>query len=151
MVGVGQAFGVGAAHCICHQYQWCPIGSLRCLLQNKMHKIAPNLSVAVGTEVAARLMGVAGGLVHLSKIPACNVQVGPERPAGCLQSAQLHAGWHMQPAHVIGMALSVMPPLNCHKQTLLAVLGSLHHTGRMQHLGAGAPNKGLVCLCSPWV
>ena len=45
------------------------------LVQTKMHKIAPNLSKAVGTEVAARLMGVAGGLVHLSKIPACNVQV----------------------------------------------------------------------------
>jgi len=41
-----------------------------------MHKIAPNLSTAVGTEVAARLMGVAGGLINLSKMPACNVQVG---------------------------------------------------------------------------
>ena len=45
------------------------------LVQQKMHKIAPNLSAAVGTEIAARLMGVAGGLVSLSKMPACNVQV----------------------------------------------------------------------------
>ena len=45
------------------------------LVQQKMHKIAPNLSTAVGTEVAARLMGVAGGLINLSKMPACNVQV----------------------------------------------------------------------------
>lgn len=45
------------------------------LVQQKMHKIAPNLSAAVGTEIAARLMGVAGGLVNLSKMPACNVQV----------------------------------------------------------------------------
>lgn len=29
----------------------------------------------VGTEIAAQLMGVAGGLVSLSKMPACNVQV----------------------------------------------------------------------------
>jgi U4/U6 small nuclear ribonucleoprotein PRP31 len=40
-----------------------------------MHQIAPNLSAAIGSEVAARLMGVAGGLMSLSKMPACNVQV----------------------------------------------------------------------------
>jgi hypothetical protein len=40
-----------------------------------MHQIAPNLSAAIGSEVAARLMGVAGGLMLLSKMPACNVQV----------------------------------------------------------------------------
>ena len=46
------------------------------LVQLRMHRIAPNLSSAVGTEIAARLMGVAGGLSQLSKMPACNVQVG---------------------------------------------------------------------------
>ncbi|CAK0786916.1 hypothetical protein CVIRNUC_010130 [Coccomyxa viridis] len=45
------------------------------LVQMKMHHIAPNLSAAVGTEIAARLMGIAGGLTNLSKMPACNVQV----------------------------------------------------------------------------
>ena len=45
------------------------------LVQMKMHHIAPNLSAAVGTEIAARLMGIAGGLSNLSKMPACNVQV----------------------------------------------------------------------------
>ncbi|KAI7842324.1 hypothetical protein COHA_003964 [Chlorella ohadii] len=45
------------------------------LVQQKMDRIAPNLSVAVGTEIAAQLMGGAGGRVPLSKMPACNVQV----------------------------------------------------------------------------
>lgn len=45
------------------------------LVKMRMHKIAPNLSEAVGEEIAARLMGVAGSLEHLSKMPACNVQV----------------------------------------------------------------------------
>ena len=40
-----------------------------------MHRIAPNLSTAVGTAIAAQLMGVAGGLTSLSQMPACNVQV----------------------------------------------------------------------------
>ncbi len=53
------------------------------LVQMKMHHIAPNLSAAVGTEIAARLMGVAGGLTNLSKMPACNVQVGRDK-AQCL-------------------------------------------------------------------
>ncbi|KAF6256171.1 U4/U6 small nuclear ribonucleoprotein [Scenedesmus sp. NREL 46B-D3] len=44
-------------------------------VESRMHQIAPNLSAAIGSEVAARLMGVAGGLLSLSKMPACNVQV----------------------------------------------------------------------------
>eukprot|EP00879_Flechtneria_rotunda_P011202 GHRR01011700.1.p1 GENE.GHRR01011700.1~~GHRR01011700.1.p1 ORF type:complete len:418 (+),score=108.76 GHRR01011700.1:198-1451(+) len=44
-------------------------------VESRMHMIAPNLSAAIGSEVAARLMGVAGGLLALSKMPACNVQV----------------------------------------------------------------------------
>jgi U4/U6 small nuclear ribonucleoprotein PRP31 len=44
-------------------------------VESRMHQIAPNLSAAIGSEVAARLMGVAGGLMSLSKMPACNVQV----------------------------------------------------------------------------
>jgi len=37
--------------------------------------IAPNLSVIVGAPIAAKLMGIAGGLTALSKMPACNVQL----------------------------------------------------------------------------
>ena len=44
------------------------------LVQLRMHRIAPNLSSAVGTEIAAQLMGVAGGLPQLSMMPACNIQ-----------------------------------------------------------------------------
>lgn len=45
------------------------------LVSKRMHRIAPNLSEVVGTEIAAKLMGVAGGLINLAKMPACNVQV----------------------------------------------------------------------------
>lgn len=44
-------------------------------VESKMHSIAPNLSAAIGSEVAARLMGVAGGLIALSTMPSCNIQV----------------------------------------------------------------------------
>jgi len=40
-----------------------------------MNVLAPNLSAIVGTTTAAKLLGVAGGLVGLAKMPSCNVHV----------------------------------------------------------------------------
>ncbi|KAK7259363.1 hypothetical protein RIF29_24970 [Crotalaria pallida] len=40
-----------------------------------MGYIAPNVSAIVGSAVAAKLMGTAGGLSALAKMPACNVQL----------------------------------------------------------------------------
>lgn len=40
-----------------------------------MNVMAPNLSAIVGTTTAAKLLGVAGGLGALAKMPACNVHV----------------------------------------------------------------------------
>lgn len=42
-------------------------------VESRMAFIAPNLSVILGASIAAKIMGVAGGLTRLSKIPACNV------------------------------------------------------------------------------
>ncbi|KRZ33009.1 U4/U6 small nuclear ribonucleoprotein Prp31, partial [Trichinella pseudospiralis] len=44
-------------------------------VESRMHCIAPNLSVILGPEIAAKLMGTAGGITQLSKIPACNVLI----------------------------------------------------------------------------
>ena len=40
-----------------------------------MNVLAPNLSAIVGTTTAAKLLGVAGGLAGLAKMPSCNVHV----------------------------------------------------------------------------
>lgn len=42
-------------------------------VESRMTIIAPNLSAVVGTRVATKLLGIAGGLTGLSKIPACNI------------------------------------------------------------------------------
>lgn len=42
-------------------------------VESRMTFIAPNLSTIVGASIAAKLMGVAGGLTNLSKMPACNI------------------------------------------------------------------------------
>lgn len=44
-------------------------------VESRMNDIAPNLCALTGSRVAAQLVGLAGGLTNLSKIPACNLQV----------------------------------------------------------------------------
>ena len=44
-------------------------------VESRMSHIAPSLSHLIGTRVAAQLVGIAGGLTALSKIPAGNIEV----------------------------------------------------------------------------
>jgi len=44
-------------------------------VESRMAFIAPNLSILVGAPIAAKLMGVAGGLSALAKMPSCNLQL----------------------------------------------------------------------------
>lgn len=44
-------------------------------VEMRMAYVAPNLSAIVGSATAAKLMGVAGGLSQLCKMPACNILV----------------------------------------------------------------------------
>ncbi|PIA62021.1 hypothetical protein AQUCO_00200185v1 [Aquilegia coerulea] len=66
-------------------------------VESRMGYISPNLSAIVGSAVAAKLMGTAGGLSALAKMPACNVQLlGAKRKtlAGFSSAtSQLHIGF----------------------------------------------------------
>ncbi|CAM8970395.1 unnamed protein product [Rhodiola kirilowii] len=66
-------------------------------VESRMGYIAPNLSAIVGSAVAAKLMGTAGGLSLLAKMPACNVQLlGAKKKnlAGfSTATSQLHIGY----------------------------------------------------------
>lgn len=42
-------------------------------VEARMSFIAPNLTIIVGASTSAKLMGVAGGLIALTKMPACNI------------------------------------------------------------------------------
>ena len=44
-------------------------------VESRMGVFAPNLTIILGAPTAAKLMGLAGGLTNLAKIPACNVQL----------------------------------------------------------------------------
>lgn len=57
----------------------CHLSQLRAKLiafvELHMGTIAPNLSVIVGAPIAAKLVGLAGGLTQLATMPACNVPI----------------------------------------------------------------------------
>lgn len=66
-------------------------------LEMRMAAVAPNTTAILGSAVTAQLVGLAGGLVELAKIPACNLQVlGQEKKknlAGFSTAAAVpHAG-----------------------------------------------------------
>ncbi|KZV63839.1 Nop domain-containing protein [Peniophora sp. CONT] len=44
-------------------------------VSSRMNVLAPNLSAIVGTTTAAKLLGVAGGLGGLARMPSCNVHL----------------------------------------------------------------------------
>jgi hypothetical protein len=46
-------------------------------VESRMNVLAPNLSAIISTNIAAKLLGVAGGLATFAKTPADNVFVGP--------------------------------------------------------------------------
>nr|CAI5861079.1 unnamed protein product [Callosobruchus analis] len=66
-------------------------------VESRMAFIAPNLSIILGASIAAKIMGVAGGLTRLSKIPACNVLLlGQQKksPSGFSQTTMVpHTGF----------------------------------------------------------
>ena len=44
-------------------------------IESRLVTLAPNVTALLGAPVAAQLVGIAGGLTQLSRIPACNVLV----------------------------------------------------------------------------
>lgn len=44
-------------------------------VESCMQRVSPNLCCLIGSRIAAQLLGIAGGVIALSKIPACNLQV----------------------------------------------------------------------------
>lgn len=111
-----------------------------------MGSIAPNLSAAIGSEVAARLMGVAGGLLALSRIPACNIQVSgrprtPQPRALHCRRALARALRHPRARHCGLCPASCLPP---RPAPPVQVLGA-----KRKHLAglsstAAAPHQGFV-------
>ncbi|EKX53264.1 hypothetical protein GUITHDRAFT_100970 [Guillardia theta CCMP2712] len=44
-------------------------------IESRMNILAPNLTIIVGSKVAATMMAMAGGLQELSRMPSCNIRI----------------------------------------------------------------------------
>jgi len=78
-------------------------GQIQVYVESRMHAVAPNLTAIVGADVAARLIGSAGGLIKLAGLPAGIVQalgVQKRTLGGLASGGQLaHTG------HILGCGL----------------------------------------------
>ncbi|ORZ30249.1 hypothetical protein BCR44DRAFT_1393817 [Catenaria anguillulae PL171] len=63
-------------------------------IESRMTMLSPNVSALVGTAVAARLIGIAGGLPALCRIPACNVMRWRGSNNGALGLSTISQGRH---------------------------------------------------------
>lgn len=112
-------------------------------VQSRMTFIAPNLTAIVGASTAAKLMGTAGGLTNLAKMPACNILLlGAQKKtlAGFSQtSTQPHTGYvfycelaHNTPPHLRRKAARLLAG----KCALAARVDSCHESTD-GHIGTG--------------
>jgi U4/U6 small nuclear ribonucleoprotein PRP31 len=64
-------------------------------VERRMSVLAPNTCALIGSKIASQLMGLAGGLVALSRIPANHVQVGRDggRKGGMEGGREGEVGW----------------------------------------------------------
>jgi RNA processing factor Prp31 len=51
-------------------------------IESRIAKIAPNLCALIGSQLTAQLIGIAGGLIPLSKIASCNVSLLGQQKGG---------------------------------------------------------------------
>ncbi|KAJ3275667.1 U4/U6 small nuclear ribonucleoprotein Prp31 [Terramyces sp. JEL0728] len=68
--------------------------TLLAYVASRMSIVAPNLTVLLGSAVAAKLMGFAGGLYLLAKIPACNLLVLGHQKKGMIGMSSVSMGNH---------------------------------------------------------
>lgn len=98
-------------------------------VSSRMSIVAPNLSAIVGPTVAAQLIGAAGGLTALSKIPAANIQaLGKSRKnlvgfsaKGTKHASVRHVGFIAQ----CDLINSTPPALRTKAGRLIATKGTL--------------------------
>jgi U4/U6 small nuclear ribonucleoprotein PRP31 len=121
-------------------------------VESKMHILSPNVSHICGVGIAAKLMGVAGGLTAMSKMPACNILLlGSQKKvsAGFSAANTLPHTGHIfyselvqsQPPEVRGLIT------NCHQLSSILYFISCHIT-RSCHTFLQVRRKGARLVAS---
>jgi U4/U6 small nuclear ribonucleoprotein PRP31 len=80
-------------------------------VESRACTLAPNLTAVVGGAVAAQLVGEAGGLESLSRIPGCNIKVLGKVHRDLQGRSTAHAGRHEGVVFSCPLVLSLPPSL----------------------------------------
>lgn len=109
-------------------------------VESRMSAIAPNVSALVGSRVAAELVGQAGGLDALARIPSCNTQViGQDK--GSLQGfSSASALRHMGIVYNCDLVQKATPDLR--RKAVRVVAGRLTLCARVDAHGGGTDVDG---------
>uniref|UniRef100_A0A8B9UDA5 U4/U6 small nuclear ribonucleoprotein Prp31 n=1 Tax=Anas zonorhyncha TaxID=75864 RepID=A0A8B9UDA5_9AVES len=100
-------------------------------VESRMSFIAPNLSIIIGASTAAKIMGIAGGLTNLSKMPACNIMLlGAQRKtlSGFSSTSVLPHTGYIYHSDIVQSLPPVSPPRRAPLFTLSGAprLGQVH-------------------------
>lgn len=101
--------------------------TLHAYIASRMAIVAPNASAMLGADLAARLVGLAGGVKKLAEIPACNLQVIGRKGVQASGLSRVSQGAH---EGIIAQA---------------AVIGTLPPTLRVRGLRLLANKLALAC------
>lgn len=110
---------------------------LTTFLEQQMESIAPNVSAIVGPTIAARLLGLAGGIAELAKIPACNLQVLGQFKHSALSRAGLST-YHTRPHTGILAECDIIQrcPLHLQRKALKLVASKIVLAARCDYIQA---------------
>lgn len=100
-------------------------------VESRMAFVAPNLSAVVGTRTATKLLGVAGGLEGLSKIPACNVHLLGAAKKHAIGLSSAHGGSARSTGFIVQSDLIANTPDDYKRQAVRMVSAKALLAARM--------------------
>jgi U4/U6 small nuclear ribonucleoprotein PRP31 len=104
-----------------------------------INRIAPNLSILIGSQLTAQLIGLVGGLVALAKIPACNIQVIGQQKSNNFGLSTLSTKQHE--GIIGGCDLVVNAPPDLKKKVLKILAGKVALAARIDSYQVHFNNK----------
>ena len=108
-------------------------------IESRMEGLAPSISALIGPSLAARMVGLAGGLQSFSKIPACNLQVlGQHVRTSSIQSARVLSNAKHHQGILAECDLVQKCPTALQKKALKAVAAKLALAARCDFVNVDA-------------
>ncbi|AXA49497.1 U4/U6 small nuclear ribonucleoprotein PRP31 [Malassezia restricta] len=111
-------------------------------VESRMSLLAPNLSALLGTRVATKLVGSAGGLASLARIPSCNMHLLGASKSGSSALSSIHGGSTRYSGYLAQCTLIVQTPEEYRTQALRMVSAKASLAARVDAGGSSGSRQG---------